>query len=108
MDHARETTQTRTEKLRKDTAAAGERAATWPDNLRRSWNEHVQDVRTRMKADKNRMDAKLAERDAKDAEDYAAFSIDFAYTAVEEAEYACLYAALARADADDAAQKAPH
>jgi hypothetical protein len=107
VDRARETTQTRTEKLHGEIAAAGDRATEWADNLRRSWNQHVEQVRTRMKADKSRMDAKMAEADAKDAEDYAAFAIDFAYTAIEEAEYACLYAVLARQSADDAARTTP-
>jgi hypothetical protein len=106
VQHARETTQTRTEKLQSEAAAAGDQASAWADNLRQSWNEHVQQVRNRMKADKNKMDAKIAGQDAQDAEDYAASAIDFAYATVEEAEYACLYAALARADADDAARAA--
>lgn len=39
---------------------------------------------------KARHDAKVAERDAEDAEDYAVFVIDFAYSTIEEAEYAGL------------------
>ncbi|HET6530429.1 MAG TPA: hypothetical protein VFH03_07415 [Actinoplanes sp.] len=107
VDQARETTRTRTQKLHGEVVATGDRATAWADNLRRSWNEHVEQVRTRMKADKSKMDAKMSELDAKDAEDYAAFAIDFAYTAIEEAEYACLYAALARQTADEAARTAP-
>jgi hypothetical protein len=42
--------------------------------------------------------------DAVMAEDYAAWSIDFAYSALLEAEYASLDAVLARMDADAAAQ----
>jgi len=42
--------------------------------------------------------------DAQDAEDYALFAIDFAYSAIEEAEYATLDAVLARLKADERAQ----
>jgi hypothetical protein len=33
-------------------------------------------------------DVKFAQSDAQDAEDYAAFAVDFACSAIEEAEYA--------------------
>jgi hypothetical protein len=45
-----------------------------------------------------------AESDAEDADSYAAYSIDFAYSTIEEAEYAVLDAVLARHDAVEAAR----
>ena len=48
-------------------------------------------------------DAKKAEHRAERAEQDAADTIDFALYALEEAERACIDAAIARADADDAA-----
>ncbi len=43
-----------------------------------------------------------AEKIAEKREDDAAFAVQFAYAAIEEAEYAVLDAALARAEADEA------
>jgi hypothetical protein len=103
VENARLETQAAAEKLRSESAAATDRADAWADNLQRSWNEHVAQARERMDARKARYDAKVAERDAKDAEDYAAF----AYSAIEEAEYAVLDAVLYRFDADAAAASAP-
>jgi hypothetical protein len=42
-----------------------------------------------------------AQRKAEHAESDARYWIDFAYTAIEEAEYAVLYAALRRMEADE-------
>jgi hypothetical protein len=50
------------------------------------------------------VDAKKAERRADSAEDAVA-AVNFAGAALEEAEYAVLYATLARMDADAAATK---
>jgi hypothetical protein len=49
------------------------------------------------------MDRKRAEHRAKHAEDDALFAIDFAYTAIEEAEFAVLHAISARKAADELA-----
>jgi hypothetical protein len=43
-----------------------------------------------------------AEKIAEKREDDAAFAVEFAYAAIEEAEYAVLDAALARTEADEA------
>jgi hypothetical protein len=50
-----------------------------------------------------KVDLHRAQSKADNAEDDAAFAIDYAYGAIEEAEYAVLDAALARMDADELA-----
>jgi hypothetical protein len=47
-----------------------------------------------------------AESNAENAEEDASFAIDYAYAAIEEAEYAVLDAALARKQADELAASA--
>ena len=47
-------------------------------------------------------DVDRAEKIAEKREDDAAFAVEFAYAAIEEAEYAILDAALARTEADEA------
>lgn len=49
----------------------------------------------------------MAQHDAEAAPAYADFTIDFAYSAVEEAEYAVLDAVLARMDAEASGSKVP-
>ena len=46
------------------------------------------------------MNLKAAQRAADSAEDDAAWAIDYAYAAIDEADYAVLQAMLARMDAD--------
>jgi hypothetical protein len=92
------------EKMRTASAESKERTDAGVDKVRRSWNEHLADVRARQEAAKTRHKADRAEFEAEDAESYAEFSIDLAYSAIEEAEYAVLDAVLAREDADSAAQ----
>jgi hypothetical protein len=103
VEHARQNTQTMAEKIHGESAAAAGRAESWGDDIKRSWNQHLAQVRERIDARKASHDAKVAERNAQDADDYAVFAIDFAYSAIDEAEYAVLDAVLARADADGAA-----
>ena len=52
-------------------------------------------------------DLHKAQHHADRAEEEARFAIDFAYSAVVEAEYAVLDAALARVEADDLSGRAP-
>jgi hypothetical protein len=103
VEHARQNTQTMAEKIHGESAAAAGRAQSWGDDIKRSWNQHLAQVRERIDARKASHDAKVAERNAQDSDDYAVFAIDFAYSAIDEAEYAVLDAVLARADADAAA-----
>jgi hypothetical protein len=63
----------------------------------------VADVRSHVEAKKEQHDVRVAQRRAETAEADAEFAIDFAYSAVVDAEYAVLDAALARTEADDLA-----
>jgi len=47
---------------------------------------------------------KAAQRKADQADDDAAFAVEFAYAAIEEADYAVLDARLAHMEADDVAE----
>ena len=74
------------------------------EGVGRSWKEQLANVRHRAEERKLHHEVHNAERDAQEAEEYAAWSIDFAYSAILEAEYASLDAVLARMDADAAAR----
>ena len=100
VDQARRKADARAAELQ---AKAGETA----DQAERQWNEvqgdwdrHIKRIRGRIEAKKAAHDVDVAERDAEWAELDALDAIDFAYAAVEEAEYAVLDAVLARKDAD--------
>jgi hypothetical protein len=103
VEQARQSTQTTVDKLQSQSAAAADQAKSWGEDTQRSWDDHVAQVRQRIDARKARHQAKVAERDAVDAANYAEFTIDVAYSAIEEAEYAVLDAALYRLEADTAA-----
>ena len=60
----------------------------------RSWNEAIAKIRSDIKARKTEHDLHKAQRAADRAEDDAGFAIDFAYSAVVQAEYAVLDATL--------------
>ena len=63
---------------------------------------HVAKIREDIDTKRAEHDADRAEKIAEKREDDAAFAVQFAYAAIEEAEYAVLDAALARAEADEA------
>jgi vacuolar-type H+-ATPase subunit I/STV1 len=72
---------------------------------RETWNTHTAEIRGKADAEKAKHDASHAERRAERAEADALEAIDFAYLALEEAEYEVLDAALARAEADELAAR---
>ncbi len=72
----------------------------WAD-IKRRIDEHLTDARTKFQERKVEWDVNKAERRAKDAEDDAADAIAFAVYVLDQAEYAVVDAALARADADN-------
>jgi hypothetical protein len=102
VENARQSTRTTVDKLQEQSTAAAGKTKAWGDDVQRSWNDHVAQVRQRIDARKASHKAKVAERDAEGAEDYAEFAIDAAYSAIAEAEYAVLDAALYRMEADAA------
>jgi hypothetical protein len=78
----------------------------WSD-MQRRWQEHVAAIRQNAEDAKAHRDAKHAEKRAEDAENDALAALDFAYSALEEAEYQVLDAALARVEADTAMANDP-
>jgi uncharacterized membrane protein len=105
--------------LERDVRAAGEAAQAQADalaqavdagenrvsiswgNLQRSWSDHMAVVRQHIDDRRSSHDLHVAQRNAEQAESDASFAIDYAYGAVEEAEYAVLDATLARIEADE-------
>jgi hypothetical protein len=65
------------------------------------WNRHVTTVRQNVDDRMADHDVKRSERRAQNAEDDAEAAVNFAYAALEEAEYAVLDAALGRLEADE-------
>ncbi|MCW3008807.1 MAG: hypothetical protein JWP17_3433 [Solirubrobacterales bacterium] len=70
------------------------------NELQSSWDQHTQRIRQRIAEKKAEHDAASAQRDAEWAENDAVNAVDFALVTVQEAEYAVLDAAVARANAD--------
>ena len=70
----------------------------WQD-VQNSWNQAIAAARDDIEGKKAEHDLHKAQRRADSAEDDARFAIDFAYSAIVEAEYAVLDANLARMEA---------
>jgi hypothetical protein len=83
-----------------------ETSARWAD-VQKAWNARVAAVREDIEAKKEEHDVHRAERKAEDSESDALYAIDFAYTAIEEAEYAALYAVARRMKADELSASHP-
>jgi hypothetical protein len=97
---ARASASAQADKLRA-TAEAGEgKVSDWWSGVQKAWSEHVDAVRADIDDRKDKHDRAEARRAADDAEDDAQYAIDYAYAAVEEAEYAVLNAELARMESD--------
>ena len=80
--------------------AARDNASSEWQEIRDKWHAHVATVRACAHKKKDQIDAYNAAVDADMAEAYAYDAIEFALDAIEEAEYAALYAIYARADAE--------
>jgi hypothetical protein len=85
-------------------AARDKVQAPWIE-LRQAAERRFAEMRSDADARRKEHDIKKAERRADDAEQNAAYAIDLATYYFEEAEYAVIDATLARADADDLAQR---
>ena len=97
---AQESAAAQGDRLRKKVADTKDKASTGWDKVQRSWNEHLTDVRNDLEGRKAAHDLKSARRAADRAEEDAVWAIDYAYAAIDEADYAVLNAILARKDAD--------
>jgi hypothetical protein len=100
---ARDASQAQSEALRKRTEQDKEQISSWWTNVGRSWNEHIAATHQSIDDRRAERDLKSAQRAADRADDDAAYAVDYAYAAVEEAEYAILDAALAHQRAEELA-----
>jgi hypothetical protein len=101
---ARESAQARADALRKRAEEGKGKISAWWDNVQRSWRDHLAAVRKGADDRKAAHDLKTKQAAAERADQDAAFAVDYAYAAVEEAEYAVLDADLAHREADDLAR----
>jgi hypothetical protein len=74
------------------------------DKMQRSWNDHLAALHKSFDEKKATRDLKSAQKAADNAEEDAVWAIEYAYAAIDEAEYAVLCATLARMDADSLAR----
>jgi hypothetical protein len=71
--------------------------------IRQQWRHHTAEIQARVDAEKDKLDVTRAKDRAAYAEGDALEAIDFAYTAIEWAEWAIVDAQLARLKADELA-----
>ena len=98
---ARDFSQAQAEDVRKKVDASKSEISTRWRNTQRSWSDHVAAGRIDIQEKKARLDLKMAQRDADAAEADASLAIDYAYAAIDEAEYEVLTAIFAREHADE-------
>jgi hypothetical protein len=98
---ARATAQADAERFRERGDENRAEVSAWWADVQKAWNRRVAAAREDVEAKKEEHDVHRAQRKAEHAESDALYAIDFAYTAIEEAEYAALYAVLRRTEADE-------
>ncbi len=106
VEAAGDSAQAQAQKLRESADAGKESISNWWNDVQRSWNEHVATVRENIERKKAEGDLTKAQHHADHAEVDSGFAIEFAYSAIAEAEYAVLDACLARKEADELASGA--
>lgn len=99
IDKAREKAEAHAAEQREKPQEADDRDDGW-QQIRSDWHQHVQRTRKRLDAKKASVDANVAEDDAEWAEADAYDAIDFAASAILEAEYVVLDAVGTRKKAD--------
>jgi hypothetical protein len=104
VKNAQESAQAQADALHDKAQARKGKISAWWDKVERSWHEHVGAVRKGAEERKAAHDSKAAQRAAESADEDASYAIDYAYSAIEEAQYAVLDAALAHVHADELAQ----
>jgi hypothetical protein len=104
VENARASAQAQADALHTKAEANKGKISAWWDKMERSWHEHVAAVRKGAQDRKASHDAKAAQRAAEQADQDASYAIDYAYAAIEEAQYAVLDADLAHRHADELAQ----
>jgi hypothetical protein len=103
VNDARQSAQAQAESLKHAGNEAGSNVSAWWAKVQQSWNENIASIRRAVDERKAQHDLKSAQRAAEQADEDAAFAIDYAYAALEEAEYAVLDADLAHKEADELA-----
>ena len=101
VNDARQSAQAQSDALHKSASASKGQISAWWDSVQRSWNEHLAAVRKNIDNRKAAHDLKSAQRAADQADVDASFAIDYAYAAIEEAQYAVLDADLAHMHLDE-------
>jgi len=101
VDDAGASAEAQARKLRESAKESPDKVSGWWEEQQEAWNVHLAKARQGIEQKKGKLDAKMAEKRAEDAEADADFAGDFAYGAIEEAEYSVLDAILARAEAED-------
>jgi hypothetical protein len=104
VEAARASAQEQADSLRKSAEQSEGQVSAWWDSVQRSWNDHIAAIRQNVDEKRAAHDLKSAQDDADRAEGDAIFAVDYAYAALEEAEYAVLDATLARMEADELAK----
>ena len=100
---ARASAQAQGDELRQRAESGKKHISAWWKDVQRSWNEHLAAVRRDVEEKRDAHDMQSAQRHAEQADDDAAFAIDYAYAAIEEAEYSVLDAELAHKRVDEMA-----
>ena len=101
---AGESAQAQADALAQAVDGGANRVSIWWGNVQRSWSDHMAVIRQNIEDRRSAYDLRTARRNADQAEADAAFAVEYAYGAVEEAEYAVLDALLARMEADELAE----
>ena len=101
VETARASAQAQAETLRKKADASKGDISDWWRDVQSNWNQHIAVVHANIESKRAEHDRATAQRNAEIAEDDAAFAIDYAYGAIEEAEYAVLDAVLTRKEAEE-------
>ena len=100
-ENSRAVAQQEAEQLREAADAGRGKISDWWNDVQRSWNEHVAQIQKNVESKKAEIDLDRAKERADNTEADAEFAIEFAYTAIGEAEYAVIDANLARKEADE-------
>src|SRR6187200_1231675 len=102
-ENSRAVAQQEAEQLREAADAGRGKISDWWNDVQSSWSDHIAQIQKNVESKKAEIDLDRAKGRAVNAEADAEFAIEFAYTAIGEAEYAVLDASLARKEADELA-----
>jgi hypothetical protein len=104
VEEARDSAQARADALRTRAQTRKGKISAWWDNVQKTWHDHLAAVRKGADDRKAAHDIKSMRKAAERADEDAAFAVDYAFAAIEEAQYAVLDADLAHRDVDELAR----